>query len=123
MIITVATLKKLCSETLSPLNEYDTFKLQKVKQFIVDGLMHIPNEMHAHGHVYILESRENFRMRTNSSNAKLPKIPTRPKEEMGKTNYKKYSWKLKIYNKYMEVKRATVKLLQKKILDKLISLK
>lgn len=41
---------------------------------------------------------------------------------MGKTNYKKYVWKLKIYNMYMEDKQATVKLLQDVFPDALVGL-
>ena len=56
---------------MSPLSKFDSVKLQKVKRFIVDELMYIPSEVHDHGHVYILESRESFYMITNSPNANL----------------------------------------------------
>ena len=91
MILTAAVLKELCHEKLSPLNKYDTVKLQIVKRSIYNRLMYVLCKVHDHRHAFVLKTRESFRMHTNSFTAELPTIPTRPAEELGETNYKKYA--------------------------------
>ena len=59
-------------------------------------------------------------MRTNSPNAKLPKVPTRPAHFMSETNYNKYTLKLQIYNKHMKVQWAMVEFPLHVFLDGLV---
>ena len=120
MIITIAALKVLCSKTLSLLHKYDTVKLQKVKQFIVDGLVRVSCEVHDHGHEFILKTRDNFQMRNGSSTTELPTLPARLNEKLSETNYKQFMWKLKLYNTYMDTKQATIALLKEVFPDSLV---
>ena len=84
--------------------------------------MHVSCEVHDHGHAFILETRDNFRMYTGSSTAGLPTLPARPDEKMGEQNYEKFMWKLKLYNTYMDTEQAAIALLKSLFSDSLVGL-
>ena len=76
--------------------------------------MRVTCETHGHGHAFILEIKDHFRLRMGDPEVELPEAPTQPDRDLGGTNYKKYHWELKLYNTYMETERATIELLTKK---------
>ena len=75
---TVETLEGLCTETISPLYEYDTVMLQNWKRVLVAILSQFPNKEHDHGHAYLLEDKECFQKRSGLANAELLTVPIRP---------------------------------------------
>ena len=62
-------------------------------------------------------------MYTSSYIAKLLTILARPKEELDETNFKKYACTLKLYNIYLDAKRATVALFKEVFPDSLVGMK
>ena len=57
LVVTVADLEGLCSETVSPIHDYDTIVLQEWKRRLVAILSQFPNKLHDHGHAYLFVSR------------------------------------------------------------------
>ena len=53
-------------------------------------------------------------------NAKLPKAPTRPDQDMVDVNFQKYAWRLQNYDKHIEINRSTIELLNKLFPDRLV---
>ena len=51
-VVTVADLEGLCSETVSPIHDFDTIVLQEWKRRLVAILSQFPNKLHDHGHAY-----------------------------------------------------------------------
>ena len=100
MIITPSALKELYSSKLSPLHQYDTIQIRSVRRSIINGLIRVTCETRDHGHAFFLETKNQFQLRKGDPDAELPKAPTRPDKELGRTNYKKYHWELKLYNTY-----------------------
>ena len=123
MIITPETFKALCLSTLTPLNKYDTVQSQNARQSIINGLMRVTCEVHDHGDAFILETEDNFRIRTCSSTAELPKTPKQPDKSLGGVNYNTFIWELKLCNTYMETEHATIALLKEVFLNSLVGLK
>ena len=78
MKVTVEALEALCAETIIPLHEYDTVKLQHWKRLLVAVLSQYPNKEHDHGHVYLLEDKKSFQKRSGLATADLPDVPDRP---------------------------------------------
>ena len=108
MNITVAALRELCPKLLTPLINYETVKFRNTRRVVVEWPTNFIIKMNDHGHVYILETIKIYNMYSNTPNTDLPKASKRLVQGMSETNYQKYAWKLKIYNKYMEINRTTV---------------
>ena len=63
-VVTVEILEGFCTETVSPIHDYNTVVLQNWKRVLVTILSQFPNKLHDHGHAYLLEDKECFQKRS-----------------------------------------------------------
>lgn len=106
MNVTAVALEELCSKSMVPLLCYNTVKLQDVRRIIVDQLTNFLKKEYGHGHTYLLKLHEIFRLRCNMYNRELPEPPTKSNKALADTNFRKYTERLKIYNKHMKIFHA-----------------
>ena len=112
-MVTVADLEGLCSETVSPIHDYDTIVLQEWKRRLVAILSQFPNKLHDHKHAYLLEDKECFRKRSGLENEELPSSPDRPIRSVEPGGFREYSFFLDIYQDHTNINRAAVAFLRK----------
>ena len=77
MKITVEALEALCAESIIPLHEYNTVKLQHWKRLLVNVLSQYPNKEHNHEYAYLLKDKKSFQKRSSLATAELPEVPDR----------------------------------------------